>query len=856
VKGHLICYTIKKISLGENKLKTGIKVRNFFFILIFLFTFLLIFLVYPGNMFQITREYSVGGEIDVNSDIISAERSVMQEFFPTSENLSAISVKIDSLGQQGGLFYFNLYDKELNKLFSTEQRLRSSQDSNALYYRFPINVSVVQGLPYYYTIDYKDTSLTVCLTDETDENTVSGKSYFALEELLGKVVIASYEYKEPLKVTQIIFTDIAIIIIATFLIAVCAMIPSFAVRKPQFNFMNVIKVFSTIVIAIISIYSVIQISAYNRFTYESTDKTVLSLGVLILAFASFITIWKYKVDHIDFNKSKVVNQAINLFQIIFWAKAILSCIDFVNAGSNFAQVLAMMEMCFWFAAAMLIVILPEIIQNRVWLILLVIYTIAVIYLGNQYLQDYRIGTESYETALRTVYMGGIWVFLILRTIFDCFIHRPRFSWRNLFLTILFFVCLILFRHSNWWELIVVIPFSVFIIRTSILQENERLLNNLKNGILVSFFVTTYLSLMHRPFHYYLYLRYSGMFTTVTVTSVYLGLVFSTVVVSLLGKMQKSSRLMNLWPQLMLLGIVSGYQFLTLSRTGIMTCFGVFFIAMLFYYVAKRKESWKNILKVSSFSAISILLGFVCSFTMTRIVPAIVNDPFIYQIEEFQDSIHEGEPINSARYITINRFFGLSSERILGKSVTKQADELKEEQNDSEVDHLSVEQEVVNEGAIQETNTEQVTEDSGISAEMSTVSSEYSNGRFDIFKNYLNNLNLEGHDAVGLTLEDGSTIIHAHNSFIQMAYDCGILTGFIFIVLYIMLGFRSIRYYFHRYKSDQTAMMPMLIFAAFGIASMVEYVFRPTIPLGFVYLAMFAPLLTQFEHHDKNTKRKV
>ena len=72
----------------------------------------------------------------------------------------------------------------------------------------------------------------------------------------------------------------------------------------------------------------------------------------------------------------------------------------------------------------------------------------------------------------------------------------------------------------------------------------------------------------------------------------------------------------------------------------------------------------------------------------------------------------------------------------------------------------------------------------------------------------------------------------------------------------MFGFRTIKYYFCRYKSNQFAMMPMLIFAAFGIASMVEYVFRPTIPLGFVFLAMFAPLLTQFEHHDKNTKRKV
>lgn len=837
-------------------MKTGIRVRNFFFLLIFLAALTLILLVYPGNMFRNTSVDKVSEEFGESSDIISMEHSVMQEFFPASENLSAISVKIDSLGQQGGLFYFNLYDKELNKLFSTAQRLRSSENSNTLFYHFPLNLSVVKGLPYYYTIDYKDASLAVCLSEETAENTVSGKTYFALEELPGQVAIAVYEYSEPMKISQIILTDLAIMLAAAFLVAVCALIPGFAARKPQFTYIKAIKMFLSTVIAAVSVYFVIQIVIYNKFSYESADKTVLSLGVLILAVILLVTIWKCKTPHLTHNWSHIVILAVNIVQIIFWAKAILSCIDFVNAGSNYAQGLAMMEMCFWFAAAMIMIIFPEIVQSKIWLLLFIGYTVSAIVSGHLYLQNYSAGTESYETAVRTVYMAGAWIFLIIRTVIDTLKFRPRFSWRNLALTILFFVCLILFRHSNWWELIVVIPFSVFILRTSLLQNNERLLNNLNYGIIVSFFVTTYQSLMHRPFHYYLYLRYSGMFTTVTVTSVYLGLVFAVVVVSLLGKMQKSCRLMNLWPQLILMGIVSGYQFLTLSRTGMMTCLGVFLVAMIFYYVANRKESWKSIFKVCGFSVVSVFLGFICSFAMARMIPAMVNDPFIYEIEEFQDSIHEGEPINSARYITINRFFGLSSERILGKSLVIPADEEKDESSITEVENESLENITVDEAREPDTVTEQAEEDSGISSELSTVSSEYSNGRFDIFKNYLNHLNLEGHDAVGLTLEDGSTIIHAHNSFIQMAYDCGILTGFIFIVLYIMLGFRTLKYYLMRFKTDQNAMMPMLIFAAFGIASMVEYVFRPTIPLGFAFLAMFAPLLTQFENQDKTTKRKV
>ena len=45
------------------------------------------------------------------------------------------------------------------------------------------------------------------------------------------------------------------------------------------------------------------------------------------------------------------------------------------------------------------------------------------------------------------------------------------------------------------------------------------------------------------------------------------------------------------------------------------------------------------------------------------------------------------------------------------------------------------------------------------------------------------------------------------------------------------------------------MLPVIIFAAFGISSMVEYVFRPTIPLGFVFLLMIAPLIVRLDKCD-------
>ena len=842
-----------KIYCEGNQVNHKIKLRTLLLSLIILTAITGIAALLSGKFIHQTKKSIVEETQYQNSEVVMTEHSVMQEFYPKQENLAAIQIMIDSDGQNGGLFYFNLYDQNLNKLFTTVQRIRYEEGKAQLFYRFPISTEVVPGVPYYYTIDYKDVTFSVTLAEKNPiQESDNGKAFYALKEIPNMQVVSIYEYKEELSTQQTLFGVLIIIVMAALLAAVSAVALAIARKNISPSVSVIVKGYFTEVVVFLTGYSLYEVLKQKVFTYNLVDNLLLATTVGLLAALGLYLIWRKYPKPVKPNAEICKRFAVHILEAFLFAKTMLACIDFVNAGSNYAQGLALREMCSWFGLAMLVMSMSIILHSRIRLALLSVYTVAAVVIGYQYSVSFQGTGEPYETAYRTAIMVGIWGILLLLTLIDTIQYRPRFSFRNVLLAGTFFGCLLLFRRSNIWELAVVIPFTIFIIRTALYQKTSEVLKFLENGVILSFLIVTAQSLMHRPFHYYIYIRYSGVFTTVTVTSVYLALVFAVVVVRLVGKLQQSDDFSNLWFELTLLGLVSGYQFLTLSRTGMMTCVGVYIIAFFFFYIANRKKLFRTTIRAFIYSIAFVFVGVICVFGLTRMIPALVNDPFMFEIEEFQDSIHEGEPINSARYITFDRFMGLSSERILGKSIEEQTSEetvsgsdiIKEQPTSTEAEMPEAENHTT-----QEENT-------GVSTELSTVSSEYSNGRFDIFKNYLNNLNLEGHDAVGLTLEDGSTIIHAHNSFIQMAYDCGILTGFIFIVLYIMLGFRSIRYYFRRYKSDQTAMMPMLIFAAFGIASMVEYVFRPTIPLGFVFLAMCAPLLTQFEHHDKNTKRKV
>mgnify|MGYP006922442532 CR=1 FL=1 len=58
--------------------------------------------------------------------------------------------------------------------------------------------------------------------------------------------------------------------------------------------------------------------------------------------------------------------------------------------------------------------------------------------------------------------------------------------------------------------------------------------------------------------------------------------------------------------------------------------------------------------------------------------------------------------------------------------------------------------------------------------------EYANGRMDIFRAYLEQLNLTGHEEMGAILPNGELAVHAHNIYLQVAYDHGIVVGVVFL----------------------------------------------------------------------------
>lgn len=122
------------------------------------------------------------------------------------------------------------------------------------------------------------------------------------------------------------------------------------------------------------------------------------------------------------------------------------------------------------------------------------------------------------------------------------------------------------------------------------------------------------------------------------------------------------------------------------------------------------------------------------------------------------------------------------------------------------------------------------------------SDDYSNGRMTIFRSYLEQLNADGHDTMGAVLPDGEIAVHAHNIYLQMAYDHGIGVGILFVIFGAVSLVYAVSFYVKKKDTITGAALPMVVIFSFAIAGMVEWIFHLSSPSGFVLMLVLAPLL--------------
>ena len=234
--------------------------------------------------------------------------------------------------------------------------------------------------------------------------------------------------------------------------------------------------------------------------------------------------------------------------------------------------------------------------------------------------------------------------------------------------------------------------------------------------------------------------------------------------------------------------------------------------------------------------------FPIVLTMTRILPAISNDPILSDVEKTGVHIRKGTPTDSEWYMDLNKFIEKAGYKVFGKEEEEQAQLLDKEEwmEDSfypalvrEVKHAADPEAVyiVNDSVLLADAEEEIPED-GLN--------DMTNGRIEIFKAYIEHWNMTGHEDMYIEDENGAMIVHAHNVFLQVIHDHGLITGILFI-LFGIVSFIAAVYRFIK-KKDLKMALTIAVILAFAASGMAEWNFHLCNPFGPTLFAVITPLL--------------
>ena len=802
----------------------------------------IVFSLWPLRLVKETVVSGSSGRIVMESEEITPSYTVQQMFIAQYDRLKNIDIYFAD-GHIGERFNFVLYDAQMRIIM---QQVIDTKDMKELpgFCTVQVNIDTEVGREYYFLVQGMDVPFRVAYENTADaDNIYIGTLYYGNVEDTELCMDAAYEYEMPLRKGRTLVCDLLLIfagVIITYLTG------RYYGRRPEKNILvtaeQTMKVVCNPLIAIFGLTAFIAVWPCRLFTTNTVCIVFYEASILL---AAAILLYAVNHDRTGCATDRTVVDILakdwqNYLQSALFACAIWACCNYMNGLYEIHHTVAYRQMLIFFALAVLVTYKSKDLFNIVNLI----YVIAAAVIGYRYYIGAAAALENPEEAKLlalklTAWAGIVAGLVIIGTI--RFLVRGQIRDMSVWYCILvavFFALIIVYRNTRGWPIYLVCCYGFFYLNMAAWDKKAMLLRNICNGILLHFVAMVIYCLLHRPYMFFQYYRYPFIFHTVTMSAVYLALVVCAALVKFLDVYRRRPRLATVYKELIVLGVSSVYLLLTLSRTGYLAI-AVTAVVMIPTMCFSLKNRWRSMLESIGMIVLAAVVCFPVTFTAQRMIPAAIARPIMFEIEELPGEIVHGRDMDSYYYITIQRFIQVFQMKILGipeeeslRAIYMVSDAKEEMQGNP----LLMETE-----AILLASAEDVAVDIG-TPEESEEDDSYTNGRLEIFKVYYSNLNKSGHDDMGIMEPNGHFNVHAHNIYLQVAYDHGIYVGIVFIILGAGTLVQAAVYY-HRRKDDrECAALPLALLILFAVAGLTEWIFHPCSPIAYCLLMTFAPLL--------------
>ena len=920
-----------------------VKKFHAFAFVIALITFAAIISIFPLRIWNDVRTEVGGGFENGYTQGVDSTHDAIQDFIAQYDRIDSISVYVNEL-TKGRYMHISFWDVDKWRVMY-EETIDLGEEQLPGYVDIPLGLDLEVGGNY--RVMFTVWHATYVLGTESIEgstNPAIGSFYYQDSVVEGSHLLARYNYSVPMSKVMSLTLMVMVFMIGCALVCVTRTLCRDAANK----YITVGRVCQYVlnpvaVIAYISLAT--MVFPLRLFDNRASDIFFYELGLLLAFITALYAINHKRNDSISVALEKYSANAaakgaagskangrsllgeMSLFdKIMSFGQMILIALTFVYASQYMNDLYDIYHSISERQLVLCLLLITVLFQSRKELISIqnIVLSVAGVAAGFYYYhknqlpvteKEYDLHNLILKLSIAIVIVSVILIADYVRYLLKVVTKKASRSSASITLygvfVIVFFVCLIVLRNTRWWGVVLALVFAVMYIRMNIADRSARWNAIATGGLILNIIYTIGYCLLFRYFTGFVMGRYSMQFHTVTVTAEYLTIMQVMAAALLLAKVSSGSKISRfkdfvsyVFKEMLLFGVISAYMIFTLSRTGYLAAIVTIMVLIVMVTIRAGKDAVKTLVRGIAACIVAVIIAFPMTFTFQRIIPVMVGHPYFFEVEDAAPSARGGSDLNDYKYMSIERFYSLFRQKILGVSATEynfvddpynyddngnylydedgnllngaevgcqegadaqlQADYCRDILEDADrsdrlvasgIDGLYIAEaadtEVLedsdNEGSdtyYDESSTEGEEEVASEGEEEQTSEDEsvddYSNGRIDIWKAYIKELNLTGHDEMGAVAEDGELLAHAHNVYIQVAYDHGIPVGILFIFVIVAgIAFSGV-YYFRNQRSFASA-VPFAVITGFAIAGLTEWNFQLCNPMT-VALMLLLPVI--------------
>lgn len=854
-----------------------------------IFALIGILIIFPVRLFTQTLETSGGGTIVGETEGINVEHNrIYQTFIAQYDRLSSVDVYVTNV-EKGRYLTAYLCDENGAILLTTFVDTADAVIPG--YVRIPMEMNVEVGKEYMLRFAECRSKYYLGLEDIPADSVYVGDLTWDYVKVDGRHLAARYIYRLPLNKTA----SLAIILgIAAVAAAICFIAKAYYKNNPDKDRLitaeRVLEYSANPVAALIFGVLMIMVFPLKVFDNRPLDIVFYEIGLIIAAAIVFYAINHKVIIHtegISFWQSLRNEDRLQYIAIMFsMAMALWYASCYMNDLYDIFHYLSERRMSIWLIVMLLFTFsLREFfnIYNLVWAVGSTIFGVNYYNLHkvSEDVKEYDLQNALLKYNIIIVILGGLLVLNLIRLIV-LKISELRYgashtkktyvvpSFFGILLGVLL-IFMVILRNTRLWGIYLAI-FALFLFtRFAVWDKKKDFYKILSGGFMMNFAISLIYCYLHRYFPGYVSGRFAFIFHTVTVTAEYftfMGAVATVMLIVKIVSLPTGARLKDIaviaWKEIVLFGFIMSYAIFTVSRTAYLAI-TVSVLLVICIVISYKKKQFFRIVGVL---LISLILCFPAAFTLQRIIPTMVADPVFYPIDDADEFIRGGADWDSTNFMCVERFVNLFENKIFGMDVgeyTYPMDPNNYEDNgkgeplydiygrpwDESPDNPANQQsgmiDAPDAGMLLASSMRTRAEVIMLLEELegyvdtSNILDVISNGRISIAKSYLQQLNMWGHEEMGATLANGEIAVHAHNTFLQVAYDHGIPVGILYTITLIAALASGIRYYSRNRENEPLSLITSAVVIGFFVAGLTEWVFQYSNPMTLALMMALVPL---------------